>query len=116
MVKKVDMIKTLKEGGIDIPDGTTWNDLKKIYNDYKKTLTSPPMHSRSSIEIVREELYPEIKKFMENIKLNNDISLDDIYLLTSLYNRYYLRSENPKCGICVAMMYESFKKIVKNNK
>lgn len=117
-MKKVEIVEYLNEMGVDIPEGINWLELKELY---KTTINTPvvivePIDNRTPLEKRREELLPEIKKFMDSMKGKSKATHAELKYMFELYNEYYVRRDNWNCGSCVARVFTIFKKLIKNNK
>lgn len=116
-MKKDEMIKVLKENGIDV-SGETWKVIQKKYKEFKnkpvvEILSDDPVERRAQeLRNIRNELHPLIKDLMVRLKGRSNINNKEINEIINLYNRYYRRSETAGCGSCVARCYDALKKLV----
>ena len=103
------MEKELKDKGIEIPE-LNWKEFQQFYKD---NIVEKPVDTRTKLEIQRSELFPQIVKLMKQLKGRTNATRDEIDLMFSLYNRFYIRHDNPNCGVCVGRVWSNFKKICK---
>ena len=135
-MKKIEMVKKLEDEGFDGFEDLIWKDFQTYFKDKmeivkerEKPIVSKPTEEsvkehldkkielkpdlRTSLEIKRAELFPQIVDLMNRLKGRSSATQEELREMFNLYNAFYLRNDNPSCGTCIGRVYTTFQKICK---